>query len=159
MNTKSWRGTYIELCESVFRELGFDPPAMLHDDNLPLAMEIEVDERNFELLHSSVDRPHQILILCQLDNSAENIGRSELSSMLSKNLDNIRRFLPYYGINSDTQAVVSISTAALGDLQANTLLEKLKSIAQDALFWREQLGTSPSDARGVKADSQGVMLA
>lgn len=159
MNTGSWRSTYKELCEAIFRELGFDPPAMLHDDSLPLAMEIEIEGRSFELLHSSVDRPHQILIQCKLDNSAAGISRSEITAMLAQNLVNIRRFYPYYGINSDTQEVVSISFSPLADLTATRLIEKLRTIAQDALGWRDQLAADQTDLSDIKTEPQGIILA
>jgi hypothetical protein len=158
MENLSWRSAFTELCEEVFRELGFDSPPMLHDDSLPLAMEIQVESRNFELVHSSTDRSNQILILCKLDQSTEELTRNEYAAMLSSNLTKIRLAQAYFGITADEKEIVLISTEPLENLRANHLLEKLKAIADSSQDWRDVV----QDNKNIDAaipDAQGVMLA
>lgn len=158
MENASWRIAFTELCEEVFRELGFDSPPMLHDNNLPLAMEIHVDSRDFELIHSSTDRPHQILILCKLDQMNEELSRDDYAAMLSGNLNNIRLAQPYFGITADEQELVWVSSELLSGLRASHLLEKLREIAQSATTWRTTIQDN-KNADDLTTDVQGVMLA
>jgi hypothetical protein len=158
MENASWRIAFTELCEEVFRELGFDSPPMLHDNNLPLAMEIHVDSRDFELIHSSTDRPYQILILCKLDQMNEELSRNDYAAMLLGNLNNIRLAQPYFGITADEQELVWVSSEALSGMRASHLLEKLREIAQSATTWRAAIQDN-KNADDLTMDVQGVMLA
>ena len=158
MENASWRIAFTELCEEVFRELGFDSPPMLHDNNLPLAMEIHVDSRDFELIHSSTDRPHQILILCKLDQVDEELSRDDYAGMLLGNLNNIRLAQPYFGITADEQELVWVSSDVLSGMRASHLLEKLREIAQSATTWRTAIQDN-KHADDLTTDVQGVMLA
>ena len=158
MENASWRIAFTELCEEVFRELGFDSPPMLHDNNLPLAMEIHVESRDFELIHSSTDRPHQILILCKLDQLNEELSRDDYSEMILGNLNNIRLAQPYFGINADEQELVWVSSEPLSDKRAGTLLEKLREIALSTMTWRNALQNNKK-IDDTTSDVQGVILA
>lgn len=158
MENASWRIAFTELCEEVFRELGFDSPPMLHDNNLPLAMEIQVDSRDFELIHSSTDRPHQILILCKLDQIHEELSRDDCAAMLLDNLNNIRLAQPYFGITADEQEIVWVSSEPLSGIRAGHLLEKLREIAQSAATWRIAIQAN-KNADDLTTDVQGVILA
>lgn len=158
MENLSWRSAFTELCEEVFRELGFDSPPMLHDDSLPLAMEIQVESKNFELVHSSTDRPNQILILCKLDQSSGELTRDEYAEMLSNNLTKIRQAQAYFGITADEKEIVWISTEPLENLRASHLLEKLKAIAESSQEWRNLVQDNQNIDAAVQ-DTQGVMLA
>jgi predicted house-cleaning noncanonical NTP pyrophosphatase (MazG superfamily) len=158
MENLSWRVSFTELCEEVFRELGFDSPAMLHDDNLPLAMEIQVESRNFELIHSATDRPHQILILCKLQESIDELSRDEYEAMLASNLTQIRQTEAYFGITADEQEIVWILTEPLTNLRAGQLLEKLRAMADSSQSWRNLVQENKAGETSV-TDGQGVMLA
>ncbi len=158
MENLVWRGTFTELCEEVFRELGFDSPAMLHDDSLPLAMEIQVESRNFELIHSTTDRPNQILILCKLEQSIGELSRDEYKAMLTMNLTQIRQAEAYFGITADEQEIVWVSTEPLVDLRASQLLEKLREMAERSQTWRSLIQENNVSDPSV-TDGQGVILA
>lgn len=158
MENASWRIAFIELCEEVFRELGFDSPPMLHDNNLPLAMEIHVESRDFELIHSSTDRPHQILILCKLDQLSAELTRDDYEAMLSTNLRNIRLGNPYFGITADEQELVWISSEPLSNKRASHILEKLREISLGTNTWRNDLNEHKKKD-DTTMDVQGVMLA
>jgi len=158
MENASWRIAFTELCEEVFRELGFDSPPMLHDNNLPLAMEIHVESRDFELIHSSTDRPHQILILCKLDQPSAELTRDDYEAMLFSNLNNIRLGQPYFGITADEQELVWVSSEPLSDKRAGNLLEKLREIALTTITWRNSLQDNKK-IDDTNSDVQGVMLA
>ena len=159
MDIPSWRSAFIELCEAIFRELGFDPPAMLHDDNLPLAMELEVDQRGFELVHSSSNRTDRILVICKLGSMPSDHGEPELSALLAKNLGRVRDFRPCFGINADSGEVVWTSYESLDKLRGSVMLEKLRSLAAEAVGWQERVFLQRSVHDEFGAEVSGVTLA
>ena len=159
MGNTSWRQMFVELCEAIFRELGFSPPEMLHEDALPLAMELEVGQRSFELIHSSSDRPEKVLVICHLGPLPNDAGKSHLNALLSENIRNIRNFRPCFGINADSHHVISISYERLKNCSAIVLLEKMRIFANDASIWQERVFTPENGFDDHVAEISGVMLA
>ncbi len=159
MSNPSWRSNFIELCEAIFRDLGFDPPAMLHDDNLPLAMELEIDQRDFELLHSSSDRPERVLIICRLGSLPELAGRAHLAALLSANLPSARNYQPCFGINADRGEVISLCYEDLSEIRAPMMLEKLRALAAGSVQWQQRLFDPLTSNDDLGTEAQGVTLA
>lgn len=159
MNNASWRQVFIELCEAIFRDLGFDPPPMLHDDALPLAMELEVEQRAFELIHSSTDRPERILINCRLGSLPDGAGKAHYSAMLIENLRNARDLRPCFGINVDSDEVVWLSFENLDNLRAGAMLEKMRVLAFEASSWKDQIFNSQHGFDEHAAELSGATLA
>jgi hypothetical protein len=159
MSTASWRQGFVELCEAIFRELGFDPPPMLHEDALPLAMELEVEQRSFELIHSSTDRPEKILIICHLGPLPDDAGKLHFNALLSENIHNIRDFRPCFGINADSHEAVSISYENLNNLRAAAMLEKMRALASEAENWQELVFSPQYGFDDHATEISGVTLA
>lgn len=152
------RSVFIDLCEGVFRQLGFDPPPMLHDDALPLAMELQIESRDFELIHSQSDQPEQILVLCKLDKLTGELSAAESTAMLVNNLKSVRLAEPYFGIDSDSKQIVWITSAPLLITTPDSLLEMLGDIALKATEWRNQLPNFEEE-NSQEAELQRMMLA
>ncbi len=134
----SWRGKYIELCEGVFRELGFPPPPMLHEDSLPLAMELEVDQSAFELLHSPNAMASRILIACRLGEVQPDMSTKGLLAMLKANLTLARAHEAAFGITPDGNEVRCLYYEDLEQARPQSLLEKMRRVAPDARNWHDR---------------------
>ncbi len=159
MSNASWRQVFTELCEAIFRELGFDPPPMLHEHNLPLAMELEVDQRSFELVHSSSDQPERVLIICRLGPLPDDVSKIHYAALLSKNLRNARDYLPCFGINADREEVIWTFYEQLEKLRASVMLDKLRSLAHDARNWQDGVFNKQYGFEELSAEMSGVTLA
>jgi hypothetical protein len=159
MNNSSWRSIFIELCEAIFRDMGFDPPTMLHDDNLPLAMELEVNQRAFELVHTAGDRPERILVICKLGAMPEDADSEHYAALLEANLRNARNFRPCFGTNADSGEVVWVGYEGLENLRAGVMLEKLRELAGDADHWKENIFDSMHSDFAISIDLPGAKLA
>ncbi len=138
MMQPSWRGKYIELCEGVFRELGFPPPPMLHEDSLPLAMELEVDQTAFELLHSPNAMASRVLIACRLGEVQSEMGVKGLQAMLKANLTLARTHEAAFGITPDGNEVRCLYYEDLEQARPQSLLEKMRRVAPDARNWYDR---------------------
>ncbi len=138
MMQPSWRGKFIELCEGVFRELGFPPPPMLHEDSLPLAMELEVEQTNFELLHSPNAMASRILIACRLGEVPTSMGAMGSQAMLKANLTLVRAHEGAFGITPDGNEIRCLYFEDLDQIRPVSLLEKMRRVAPDAHKWLER---------------------
>ena len=137
----AWRQKFVELAESIFRELGFPPPEMLHDDYQPLAMEMEHVGKPFELIHSSTEMPDRILVSCNLGLLPEEGVLPGLRKMLQANLTLARTHGPVYGLISESQAIRCMYYEKLDDAMASRILEKMRQVANDSENWRENFFT------------------
>ncbi len=134
----SWRGKFIELCEGVFRELGFPPPPMLHEESLPLAMELEVEQTAFELLHSPNAMDSRILIACRLGEVPPLMGAAGLQAMLKANLTLVRAHEAAFGVTPDGNEILCLYYEDLDQARPANLLEKMRRVAPDARHWVER---------------------
>lgn len=158
LNT-SWRQVFVELCEAIFRDLGFDPPPMLHENNLPLAMELEVEQRSFELVHSSNDRPERILVICRLGPLPDDSGKAHLKALLSNNLGSARTYHPCFGINAERDEVVWVSYEELENLRASAMLDRLRALAYEATSWQDAVFNKQNGFDDLAMEMSGVTLA
>jgi hypothetical protein len=133
----AWRRKFVELSESIFRELGFPPPEMLHDDYQPLAMEMEHAGKPFELIHSSTEMPERVLVSCNLGQLPEEGVLPGLRKMLQANLTLARIHGPVYGLISENQSIRCMYYEKLDDAMASRILEKMRQVASDSENWRE----------------------
>ena len=138
MMQPSWRGKFIELCEGVFRELGFPPPPMLHEDSLPLAMELEIEQTAFELLHSPNAMASRVLIACRLGEVPAGVGAQGLQAMLKANLTLVRAHEAAFGITPDGNEVRCLYYEDLDYTRPASLLEKMRRVAPDAHHWLDR---------------------
>ncbi len=134
----SWRAKFVELCEGVFRELGFPPPAMLHEDSLPLAMELEVEQTAFELLHSPNAMASRVLVACRLGQVPDEMGATGMQAMLKANLTLARAHEAAFGITPDGNEVRCMYYEDLDQARPSALLDKMRRVAPDARNWRDR---------------------
>ena len=146
-----WRGKFIELCEGVFRELGFPPPPMLHEDSLPLAMELEVSQTTFELLHSPNAMASRVLIACQLGGVPPEMGAKGMQAMLKANLTLARTHEAAFGIAPDGNEVRCLYYEDLDNARPQALLDKMRRVAPDARNWLERFVNEGSGAMAGSA--------
>lgn len=138
MMTPSWRRKFIELSEGIFRELGFPPPSMVHEDSLPLAMELEVSDTEFELLHSSTEQAERVLVICRLGPLPEEGVALGIRRLLQANLTLARTHEACYGINPTGDQVQCMYYEELDMSNARSILESMRQIATDAGNWKDQ---------------------
>ncbi len=146
----SWRARFVELCEGVFRELGFPPPPMLHEDSLPLAMELEVDKTGFELLHLPSAMASRVLIACRLGQVSPDLGVKGMQAMLMANLTLARAHEAAFGIAPDGNELRCLYYEDLDQARPPALLEKMRRVAPDARAWHERFVSEASN--GVSRD-------
>jgi hypothetical protein len=134
----SFRQKFIELAEDVFRELGFPPPAMTHEESLPLAMELEIETMQFELLHSSTDQPDHILVSCKLGPLPDEGITVGLRRLLQANLVLARTHEACYGIEPETKNVHCMFPQVLAQANAVNLLASMREIATGSAHWKDE---------------------
>lgn len=132
-----FRKKFIELAEAIFRELGFPPPEMFHDDHLPLAMELNHAGNDFELLHSSSEMPERILVCCFLGSLPEENTSIGMQRLLEANLTLVRSHEAAYGLRSEENKVCCMYYEALETTSVRPMMEKMKRIAEDSKIWNE----------------------
>ena len=137
-SNSSWRQRFVDCCEAIFRELGFPPPEMLHDDALPLAMELEYHSGMFELLHSPVDMPDRVLICCKLGKVPEENFFNGTKLLLESNLNLMRAHAACFGISLSTQFVHCMYYQRLDQWNTRDVLEKMRFVFNDSMNWKEQ---------------------
>lgn len=135
--TFSWRRKFIELSESIFRELGFPPPSMVHEDSLPLAMELEVNNTDFELLHSSSENAERVLVICRLGPLPDEGVTIGIRNLLQANLTLARTHEACYGVNPTGDQVQCMYYEELDRTSARAILEGMRQISTDARNWQD----------------------
>lgn len=138
MQPFSWRRKFTQLAEDIFRELGFAPPAMLHEDSLPLSMELEVDGMSFELFHSSTEQPSRIVVICELGSLPTDDMTVGMRRLLQVNLTLARCHEASYGISPSKKNVMCMFNHALDIYNAPALLDEMRQIANDSALWKEE---------------------
>ncbi len=135
MSRSIMRKKFLELSEDIFRELGFFPPPMLHEESLPLAMELELDGFNFELLHSSGDLNYQVLIKCKLGKIPQSNEFYGLQMLMRGNLENMRIYAEWYGVDFETREVLLMNGKDLGNTSAQDLVLCMKQMIENSSDW------------------------
>ena len=145
INGLDWRRKFIELSEAIFRELGFEVPAILHDDSLPLAMELEYAGMEFELLHSSTEMEDRILVSCHLGPLPEDHVTRGIRLLLQANLQLARMHKACYGVDPDKKQVKAMYYERLSEASALSVLDNMREISSGASNWRDEF-FSPAHA-------------
>lgn len=149
MPAYSFRQNFIALAEDVFRQLGFPPPAMTHEESLPLAMELEIENLQFELLHSSTDQPERILVSCKLGPLPDEALTQGLRRLLQANLVLARTHEASYGIDPDKQILHCMFQEVLAESNAVDLLASMREIASSSAHWKDDFFSSPAFQSGI----------
>lgn len=159
MQPSSWRRKFTTLAEDIFRELGFDAPAMLYEDNVPLAMELEVEGLPFELLHSASDQPNRLVVICKLGPLPAEEMASGLQRLLHVNLILTRCHEAVYGVDPDHKNIYCIFNKSLETCIASNLLSEMRQISNDSSQWKDEFFTDPRAPISLNSDSTSLTLA
>ncbi|MDB5840436.1 MAG: dapA [Herminiimonas sp.] len=158
-DTYQWRRKFIELVEGVFRELGFSPPAMTHDAEVPLAMELEVDGTVFEVVHSSTERPEEILVECHFGRAPGDGTAAVLARLLQVNLSLARAHEPAFGADHVSNDVIYAFHEPLDETTAPELMEIMKQTAVQAKAWQASYFFDGEDGPATPAGPRFETLA
>ncbi len=153
------RQRFIELSEAIFRELGFEPPAIRHEDSLPLAMELEYANREFELLHSSTDMPERFLVNCKLGDLPDDHVIRGFRLLLQANLPLARMHKACYGIDPDKQTINALYFEKLNEVNARIVLDNMREISTGAGNWRDEFFSPPYAGINSEATTTQFRLA
>lgn len=153
------RRKFIDLSEAIFRELGFEAPAILHDDNLPLAMELEYAGMEFELLHSSTEMEDRFLVNCYLGPLPEEHVTRGIRLLLQANLALARMHKARYGIDPDKKQVKVMYYENLSEVTARSVLENMREVSSGASNWRDDFFSPAHAGMGVGMSATEYRLA
>jgi hypothetical protein len=130
------RRKFIALVEDIFRELGHEAPAMTHDTDLPLAMELELEEVPFEVVHSTDNRPQDVVIACRFGAVPTERAVAALTKLLEENMTLAREHKPTFGADPENNSVVRSYTVALEGATASAVLGMMREAAEHAKQWQ-----------------------
>ncbi len=160
-NIKSpqWRQRFIELSEGIFRELGFAPPPMLHEESLPLAMELEIDKTPFEILHSSSNLNDRVLVICKLGNMPASNEDYGLQMLMKENLNNMRMHAEWYGLSAETREICLMCHKSLNNITPQKILHDMKKMIADSGNWESRFFDPLNRRLAIPTDLQKPFLA
>lgn len=133
-----FRNKFIEVSEGIFRELGFPPPTMLHEESLPLVMELEIESRAFELIHSPTETPEKVLVVCKLGPIPDAEKLRGMQELLKENLSQMRTFGEWYGFNPGKNEVHLMCHLDLDEVTAPDILSHMKRMTAGSNDWQSR---------------------
>lgn len=154
-----WRRKFIELSESIFRELGFEPPAILHEDRLPLAMELEYADMEFELLHSATEMEDRFLVSCKLGKFPEEHVVRGVRLLLQANLPLVRMHKATYGLDPDNLNLKTMYYENLSEVTARVVLERMREVSSGVTNWRDEFFSPAHAGMSIDLSVSGFRLA
>ena len=159
MQASAWRRKFTVLAEDIFRELGFEAPAMLYEDSMPLAMELEVEGMPFELLHSASDQPNRLVVICKLGPLPADEMASGLKRLLQVNLILARCHEAVYGVDPDHKNIFCIFNKSLETCSATNLLSEMRQISNDSIQWKDDFFSDSATSLSATNDPHSLSLA
>jgi hypothetical protein len=131
---QQWRRRFVELSEDMVRGLGHAAPQMTHDDDMPLSMELEVDDVAFEVIHAPGPRQDEVLIACVVE--PPQVGRAVdmWTALLAANLELIREHRSI-GADPDSDAILHVARLQLVGFNAPSLHAMTQEMAELAKGW------------------------
>lgn len=134
-----WRRKFIEVVEEVFRELGFEPPPMIHDADTPLVMDLELEGITFEVLHHPQQNVDCCLVEVIYGELSDDIALDALQRMLSECLVMARRFGDRYAAKVKSDTILYCYAVPLEGAHGSELLSGMRAAASRAKDWRDEL--------------------
>ena len=128
-----WRKRFTDCCEAIYREMGFSPPEMTHDDLLPLGMELEYAGLQFELVHFPSELPDRVLVSVSLVNLPDDNLLAGLKNILKKNLTLVRAHSFVFGLNSENTALKCLYYEELDQCNHLHWLERMTEVAKNSV--------------------------
>jgi hypothetical protein len=134
-----WRMAFIEAVEEVYRDLGFDPPAMTHDEGLSLVMELEVEGVNYEVVHNPQSNYTYCLVEARLGQIESSQPNEILLSLLEKNFEFARQYGGCFAADLKTNTIIFNFSMPLEGLRGTNLLQAMRELTNIAGNWRSIL--------------------
>ncbi len=159
MHQYSWRKNFIELSEGIFRSLGFPPPEMHHEESLPLAMELEIEGIPFELLHSSTEQSHRILISFSLGEIPEESEQLGMIKLMKTNLKLARAHQAAYGIGTEKKEIRCMYYEDLDGILPDIVLSTMRQKSRDALIWKNDFFSKVTSNINISSVQSNYTLA
>ncbi len=153
------RSKFVEISEGIFRELGFAPPSMLHEDSLPLVMELEFEGKCFELVHSPNELQDKFLIVCKLGEMPAAERVHGMQEMMKENLLQMRVCGEWFGINAANNEIHSMCHKSLDELSALEILQHMKAMVERSVELRKRIFDIPVMATPKISDYPNPLLA
>ncbi|SMP44981.1 CesT family type III secretion system chaperone [Noviherbaspirillum suwonense] len=147
----AWRRRFIEVIEEVFRELHFDAPAMTHDVDASLVMELEVDGTTFEVVHNPRANETHCLIEGRIGHIASDNPNAVLTMLLAKNLGMAKIYSGVFSCDIKDDSVLYSIAMELEEASGGALLQALREIAAHAYEWRLMLSGAIKNQDGAIA--------
>ncbi len=108
---------------------------MLHEESLPLAMELEVDGIAVEILHSSSDLNDRVLVICKLGKIPSVHQDYGLKMLMKENINNMRMHAEWYGISAENKEVCLLFHKELTDITPQGILQDMKNLIANSANW------------------------
>ncbi len=134
-NNIKFRQKFIEISEQIFRELGFSVPTMLHEDSLPLAMELELNGIFFELLHTPGELNDRIRVMCKLGTIPQRHAVRGMEMLMHQNSINLREHSDWYGFIPENRELILMNSRDLDRISALDLIEDMLRMTRDSCDW------------------------
>jgi hypothetical protein len=133
------RHKFIKVTEEMFIQLGFEPPEMNHDKFLPLAMQLEIEKIDFELVHSTSERSEDIIVLANVDEIKLEHKDNFLSNLMKINLELARNYSGCFGVDPNSKNIIYLTSRVLEQIDAAKLLQELREISAELRKWTLKL--------------------
>ena len=133
------RRKFIEVIEEVFRNLHFDPPAMTHDADAALVMELDVEGINFEVVHNPRSNPEFCLIEARVGPMVGAKANQALLNLLQKNFEFSKNYSGCFAADIKDDEILYNSSLPLAQLSGDALLQKMRETGTEVRNWRVML--------------------
>jgi hypothetical protein len=153
------RFKFITITEEIFRQLGFNPPEMNHDKFLPLAMELEIEKIDFELIHSTIERPEEMIVLAKIDEIQLDDKKNLLTNLMKINLELARNYSGCFGVDPNSKNIIYLTSRALEKLDGVQLLQELREISLEIKNWIVKVLENNNDQTSKNEMSTSFSLA
>ncbi len=153
------RAKFIEISEGIFRELGFTPPSMFHEESLPLVMELELEGRSFELIHSPGGLAEKILIVCKLGKIPDMERLRGIQGLMKENLLKVRIYGEWFGINSSTNEIHLMCHQDLGEIKSSEILQHMRVMVENSNDWQNRFFDFSDGEPSIAREVQNNLLA
>jgi hypothetical protein len=133
------RFQFVTITEEIFRQLGFDPPEMNQDKFLPLAMELEIDKIEFELIHSTNERLEELIVLAKIEEIRLEDKDNFLTNLMKINLELARNYAGCFGVDPNSKKIIFLTSRVLEKIDGVQLLQDLRDISKELKQWISKL--------------------
>ena len=158
MTFSTWRFSFIDLADDVFRELGLAPPSRDSDEALPLIVTVELDGESFTLEHAEHLGGDRIVLECRFGHVPPERAVPALTRLLQINHELPADLGAAFAADAETDEVVYMRCVSLREVKARGLVEHMAGIVELAREWRSSWFAvlKPAPAIGETVWPQGA---